>query len=64
MTRIAVVYHSGFGHTKAIAEHVVRGAAGVGPRSITTGPGPLDRHRVPTCQCDSGHGIHGASPLQ
>lgn len=28
MTRIAVVYHSGFGHTKAIAEHVVRGAAG------------------------------------
>ena len=29
MTKIAVVYHSGFGHTAAIAERVAKGAAGV-----------------------------------
>ncbi|HLO41482.1 MAG TPA: flavodoxin family protein [Phycisphaerales bacterium] len=27
MTRIAIIYHSGFGHTKAVAESVGRGAA-------------------------------------
>ena len=27
MTTIAIVYHSGFGHTQALAEAVARGAA-------------------------------------
>lgn len=29
MTNIAVVYHSGFGHTAVVAEHVAKGAGGV-----------------------------------
>jgi NAD(P)H dehydrogenase (quinone) len=29
MTNIAVVYHSGFGHTAAVAEHVAKGASKV-----------------------------------
>lgn len=29
MAKVAVVYHSGFGHTKVIAEAVVRGAASI-----------------------------------
>lgn len=29
MTKIAIVYHSGFGHTAAIAERVAKGAVGV-----------------------------------
>ena len=29
MTKVAIVYHSGFGHTKAVAESVRKGAAGV-----------------------------------
>ena len=29
MAQIAVVYHSGFGHTKVIAERVVRGASSI-----------------------------------
>jgi NAD(P)H dehydrogenase (quinone) len=29
MTKIAVVYHSGFGHTRAVAESIVRGAASI-----------------------------------
>jgi multimeric flavodoxin WrbA len=29
MANVAVVYHSGFGHTAAVAEHVARGAASV-----------------------------------
>jgi len=29
MPKIAIVYHSGYGHTKAVAEHVRKGAAAV-----------------------------------
>ena len=29
MPKVAVVYHSGFGHTKAVASSIARGAAGV-----------------------------------
>lgn len=29
MTKVAIVYHSGYGHTAAVAEHVAKGAAGV-----------------------------------
>lgn len=29
MPKIAIVYHSGYGHTKAVAEHVQKGAASV-----------------------------------
>jgi len=29
MSNIAIVYHSGFGHTKALAEAVAKGAGGV-----------------------------------
>lgn len=34
MSKIAVVYHSGFGHTAVIAEHVAKGAAGVDGASV------------------------------
>ena len=27
--KVAIVYHSGYGHTAAVAEHVAKGAAGV-----------------------------------
>ncbi|MEW8431430.1 MAG: NADPH-dependent FMN reductase, partial [gamma proteobacterium symbiont of Ctena orbiculata] len=39
MTKVAIVYHSGFGHTKLQAEAVHRGAAsvaGVEARLLTT----------------------------
>lgn len=29
MTKVAIVYHSGFGHTAVIAERVMRGAASI-----------------------------------
>ncbi len=29
MTKVAIVYHSGYGHTAAVAEHVAKGAASV-----------------------------------
>ncbi|MGL4396892.1 MAG: flavodoxin family protein [Hyphomicrobium sp.] len=29
MTKIAIVYHSGYGHTRVVAEHVAKGAASV-----------------------------------
>lgn len=29
MAKIAIVYHSGFGHTKVVAEHIAKGAAAV-----------------------------------
>jgi flavodoxin len=29
MTNIAIVYHSGFGHTAVVAEHVAKGAGSV-----------------------------------
>jgi len=29
MAKLAIVYHSGFGHTQRVAEHVAEGAAGV-----------------------------------
>ena len=29
MINIAIVYHSGFGHTKVVAEHVAKGAASI-----------------------------------
>ena len=29
MTKIAIVYHSGYGHTAKVAEHVRKGAASV-----------------------------------
>jgi NAD(P)H dehydrogenase (quinone) len=29
MTNVAIVYHSGYGHTAAVAEHVAKGVAGV-----------------------------------
>src|SRR5438132_12936045 len=29
MTNVAIVYHSGFGHTKSLAEHVAKGAQAV-----------------------------------
>lgn len=36
MTKIAIVYHSGYGHTKVIAECIARGAAGVGGAEVVT----------------------------
>ena len=35
MTSIAIVYHSGTGHTAAIAEHVAKGAASVPGTTVT-----------------------------
>lgn len=34
MTKIAVVYHSGYGHTAAVAEHVAKGAASAPGASV------------------------------
>jgi hypothetical protein len=34
MVQVAVVYHSGFGHTKAQAEAVARGAASVAASAV------------------------------
>lgn len=34
MSKIAIVYHSGYGHTAAVAEHVAKGAASVPGASV------------------------------
>lgn len=34
MTTVAIVYHSGFGHTAAVAEHVLKGAASVAGTTV------------------------------
>jgi len=34
MTTIAIVYHSGYGHTKVVAEHVAKGAATVANTNV------------------------------
>jgi len=38
MAKVAVVYHSGFGHTKALAESVAKGAGGVAGATVTLIP--------------------------
>jgi multimeric flavodoxin WrbA len=38
MSNIAIVYHSGFGHTKALAEAVAKGAAGVAGAKVSLIP--------------------------
>lgn len=38
MTNIAIVYHSGYGHTQAVAEAVAAGAQGVGGAKVTLIP--------------------------
>src|ERR1043165_5516720 len=38
MTRIAIVYHSGFGHTQALAEAVARGAETVAATKVSLVP--------------------------
>ena len=38
MTNVVVVYHSGFGHTKAVAEAVVRGASEVAGTTVAMIP--------------------------
>ena len=35
MTKIAVIYHSGYGHTKVQAEHVEKGAKTVAQTEVT-----------------------------
>lgn len=35
MTSIAIVYHSGFGHTEAVAQHVAKGAQSVQGTAVT-----------------------------
>lgn len=51
MPTIAIIYHSGFGHTKAIAEHIAKGAAAAGASvtvlSVDDLP-PPDNQRQPT----------------
>jgi multimeric flavodoxin WrbA len=45
MTRIAIVYHSGYGHTARLAEHVRAGAAEVpGATAQLVSVGDVDRH--------------------
>ena len=34
MTKVAIIYHSGYGHTKLVAEAVAEGAAGVDGVSV------------------------------
>ena len=45
MSRVVVVYHSGFGHTKVLAEAVARGAGGVSGTKVALVPveNALDR---------------------
>jgi multimeric flavodoxin WrbA len=38
MSMIAIVYHSGYGHTKALAEAVAAGAAEVGGTEVSLVP--------------------------
>ena len=54
MATVAIVYHSGYGHTKAIAESVHQGAASVA--GVTATPG-CRAHTVPT------HPVRHAQPL-
>lgn len=59
MTTLAIVYHSGYGHAAALADHVAKGAASVGGVSVKTykaeelaspdkGPGPASPMPMPS----------------
>lgn len=36
MANVVIVYHSGYGHARLQAEHVLKGAAGVSAKLVTT----------------------------
>ena len=45
MSKVAVVYHSGYGHTAAVAKAVARGAAGVeGVQAQLVSVADIDQH--------------------
>jgi NAD(P)H dehydrogenase (quinone) len=54
MSKIAVVYHSGYGHTAAVAKAVARGAAGVaGAQAQLISVADIDKHWDDFLQADA-----------
>jgi multimeric flavodoxin WrbA len=60
MSRIAVVYHSGYGHTKAQAEAVVRGAAEVAGARVALIP--VEEAEVRAAEIDQADAIVFGAP--
>lgn len=60
MSKVAVVYHSGFGHTKSLAEAVARGAEGVaGARVVLV---PVAEAEAHAAELDAADAIIFGSP--
>lgn len=60
MSRVAVVYHSGYGHTKVQAEAVARGAAGVSDTKVALIPAEEAAARI--AELDAADGIVFGTP--
>jgi multimeric flavodoxin WrbA len=60
MTNVAVVFHSGFGHTKAVAEAVARGAGQVAGTAVTLIP--VDQAEARESELDAADAIVFGSP--
>jgi NAD(P)H dehydrogenase (quinone) len=60
MTNVAVVFHSGFGHTKAIAEAVAKGAGQVA--GVTVNLVPVDQAEAREAELDAADAIVFGSP--
>jgi NAD(P)H dehydrogenase (quinone) len=60
MTNVAVVFHSGFGHTKAIAEAVAKGAGQVA--GVTVNLVPVDQAEAREVELDAADAIVFGSP--
>jgi NAD(P)H dehydrogenase (quinone) len=59
-TKIAVVYHSGYGHTKVLAEAVARGVQGVpGAEAVLV---PVDQAEAHAAELDAADGIIFGAP--
>jgi multimeric flavodoxin WrbA len=60
MTNVAVVFHSGFGHTKAVAEAVAKGAGQVAGAAVTLIP--VDQAEAREAELDAADAIVFGSP--
>ena len=60
MAKVAIIFHSGYGHTKAQAEAVARGAAGVSGASVSLIP--VEEYAARSAELDAADAIIFGAP--
>src|ERR1700730_5493909 len=61
MSKVAIVYHSGFGHTQALAEAVAKGAKAVPGATVSLVP--VAEAEVRAAELDGADSVVFASPI-